>query len=160
MLCRYAFICLSYEDQHVTTPLDKVDPNFLLLPGANSHMRVDDSYCLALYNDEAHTYEAVSSAITRSVGCAPNIAMDYTLKVDNLGRALIKFGNYEVIICSYEPRLLTFMHCFRPAWRERTRCENNSRGVSIRLSKLKYFTSKLYACSSFRSSCFSGWRIG
>jgi hypothetical protein len=78
--------------------MDKVDPNFLLLPGANGHMKVDDAYCLALYNDEVHTYESVSSAITRSVGCAANIAMDYTLKVDNLGRALIKFGNYSVII--------------------------------------------------------------
>jgi len=90
----------------MVTPMEKVDPNFLLLPGANGHMKVDDAYCLALYNDEVHTYEAVSSAITRSVGCAANIAMDYTLKVDNLGRALIKFGNYSVIIQCNEILLL------------------------------------------------------
>jgi len=94
---RYAFICLSYLDQNVVMPEDSVNATFLLLPGTNGHIKVKDSYCLALYNDEVHTYEAVSTAIIRSVSCSSNVAMDYTLKVDNLGRALIKFGNYAVM---------------------------------------------------------------
>ncbi|XP_059475766.1 E3 ubiquitin-protein ligase UBR2 [Neocloeon triangulifer] len=92
---RYAFTCLSYVDQNIETPVDRVDPTILLLPGANSHLQVKDSYCLALYNDEVHTYEAVSTAITRAVGCTANVSMDHTLKVDNMGRAIIRYGNYE-----------------------------------------------------------------
>ncbi|XP_065332049.1 E3 ubiquitin-protein ligase UBR2 [Cloeon dipterum] len=92
---RYAYTCLSYVDHHIDSPIDQVDPSYLLLPGANSHMEIKDLYCLVMYNDEVHTYEAVSTAITRSVGCSANISMDHTLKVDNLGRAIIKYGTYE-----------------------------------------------------------------